>query len=162
MVHISIRHRRSSEIFPLQTHPLCLNVQYQPLMDTWLDGSECKMHVAQLLLGFSWPPAAYTNTFFVEHSEVAACNNDHLCHMKQNLGVSYTNQHKCEVLVCSIYFLYHFQSGNFLCAHPIYSNNLDMTTVAYVEIDMTVSMVHFMKKPQHVPEGLISHVKPQS
>ena len=35
--------------------------------------------------------------------------------------------------------------------------------IAYVEMDTTQSMVHFMEKPQHVPEGLIkSHVKNQS
>jgi hypothetical protein len=55
-------------------------------MDTWPDGSLCKMHVAQLLLVPSWPPAAHTNSFFVEHSVAAIRNNDHLNHLKQNLG----------------------------------------------------------------------------
>ena len=27
--------------------------------------------------------------------------------------------------------------------------------VAYVEMDVTVSVVYFMEKPQHVPEGLM-------
>jgi hypothetical protein len=30
-----------------------------------------------------------------------------------------------------------------------------MKMVAYVEMDTTVSLVYFMEKPQHVPEGLI-------
>jgi len=55
-------------------------------MDIWLDGSVCKMHVAQLLLVLSWPPAAHTNSFFVKNSAAAACNNNHLGHLKQNLG----------------------------------------------------------------------------
>ena len=54
-------------------------------MDTWLDGNMCKMHIPQLLLVLSWPPAAHTNSFFVEHSVAAARNNKHLGHLKQNL-----------------------------------------------------------------------------
>jgi hypothetical protein len=69
--------------------------------------------------------------------------------------VSCTKKHRCEFLASCIYFLYHFQSGNFLCSHPIYRINLDMRMVAYVEMDVTVSMVYFMKKRQHIPEGLM-------
>jgi len=58
--------------------------------------------------------------------------------------VSCINQHRCDVLAYCIYFLYHFQSGNFLCAHPVYSINLDMRMVVYVETNTTVSMVCFM------------------
>jgi len=42
-------------------YTLCLNVLYQPLMDTCLDGSVCKLHIPQLVLVLSWPHAAHNN-----------------------------------------------------------------------------------------------------
>ena len=55
------------------------------LMDTWLDGSVCKMHIQQLLLVLSWSLAAHNNSFFVEHLAAATRNISHLGHLKQNL-----------------------------------------------------------------------------
>ena len=40
------------------------------------------MHITQLLLVLSWPPAAHNNSFFVENSAAAARNNKHLGHLK--------------------------------------------------------------------------------
>jgi hypothetical protein len=67
----------------LQKHPLCLNVLYQPLTYTWLNGSVCKMHIPKMLMVLYWPPAAHTNPFFVEQSAAAAHNNNHLDYLKQ-------------------------------------------------------------------------------
>jgi len=43
------------------------------------------MHIPQLLLVLSWPHAAHTNSFFVEHSAAAARNNKKFGHFKRNL-----------------------------------------------------------------------------
>jgi len=43
------------------------------------------MHIPQLVLVLSWPPAEQNNSFFVEHSVAAARNNKHLRNLKQNL-----------------------------------------------------------------------------
>ena len=155
MVHISVTHTRSIRTLSFANTPPLLECLV-PATNGYLAGWLCVQNACCIIVTGSFLATCSTHKLiFCGAFSGSSTQQWSLGSFETKFRVSCTDQDRYEVLVCCIYFLYHFQSRNFLCAHPVYSINLDMRMVAYVEMDTTVSLVYFMEKHQHVPEGLI-------